>query len=84
LRVTIVIDDQLLKSARRRARDRGETLGQVIEDSLRRESAMPAYAEPEGVPVFRGGGGVHPGVDTTSNRSLREAVHSEFSITRGQ
>jgi len=59
---------------RRRARERGQTLGQVIEDGLRRELAEPAPSEPVAVPVFRGGGGPLPGVDLRSNGALREVL----------
>jgi hypothetical protein len=75
MRTTIAIDDRLLSSAKRRARQRGLTLGQLIEESLRRElagSGRPAPG-PE-VPVFRGGSGVRPGVDVSSNRGLLEAL----------
>jgi hypothetical protein len=74
MRTTIALDDQLLASAKRRARERGETLGQVVEDALRRELAEPAEVEPLAVPVFRGGEGPLPGIDLTSNRALREAL----------
>ncbi len=74
MRTTIAVDDHLLDAARRRGRERGQTLGQVIEDALRRELATPARAREGEVPVFRGGGGVRPGVEVTSNRALREAL----------
>lgn len=75
MRTTVAIDDHLLDGARRRARERGQTLGQVIEDALRRELTTPTSAAPAPeVPVFKGGGGVRPGVDLTSNRALREAL----------
>jgi Ribbon-helix-helix protein, copG family len=74
MRTTISVDDHLLASAKLRARERGQSLGEVVEDALRRELAEPARAEPPEVPVFRGGGGALPGVDLTSNRALREAL----------
>jgi Arc/MetJ family transcription regulator len=74
MRTTVTVDDQLLAAARRRARERGETLGQVVEDALRRELAEPDPTEPPEVPVFRGGDGPVPGVDLTSNRAVREAL----------
>lgn len=74
MRTTIAVDDHLLASAKQRARKRGQTLGQVVEDALRRELAEPiARSSPE-VPVFRGGGGPLPGIDLVSNRALREAL----------
>ncbi len=80
MRTTIAVDDHLLDSARRRARERGQTLGQVVEDALRRELATPRRTASGDVPVFRGGGGVRPGVDVTSNRALREALDSELDL----
>jgi hypothetical protein len=47
-----------------------------VEAALRRElsrgSASERSAPP--VPVFRGGNGVRPGIDVTSNRALLEAL----------
>ncbi len=74
MRTTVAVDDHLLAAARRRARERGETLGQVVEDALRRELAEPIQTEPPEVPVFRGGDGPVSGVDLTSNRAMREAL----------
>jgi hypothetical protein len=74
MRTTVAVDDHLLAAARRRAQERGQTLGQVIEGALRRELAEPALSEPVAVPVFRGGNGSLPGVDLRSNRALREVL----------
>ncbi|HSZ69730.1 MAG TPA: hypothetical protein VK756_05145 [Solirubrobacteraceae bacterium] len=80
MRTTIALDDHLLASAKRRARERGETLGQVVEDALRRELTEPAAVEPPEVPVFQGGGGPLPGIDLTSNRALREALDRDVEL----
>jgi hypothetical protein len=74
MRTTVAVDDNLLVAARRRARDRGQTLGQVVEDALRRELAASVEGEPLEVPVFHGGGGPLPGIDLRSNRAVREAL----------
>ncbi len=74
MRTTISVDDHLLTSAKRRARQRGQSLGEVVEDALRRELAESARGQAPEVPVFRGGGGPVPGIDLTSNRALREAL----------
>jgi hypothetical protein len=75
MRTTIALPDQLLKTAKREARSRGLTLGRLVEAALRRELSRrsSSAAAPE-VPVFRGGGGVRPGVDVSSNRALLEAL----------
>lgn len=73
MRTTVSIHDELLKSAKVTARERGVTLGQLIEDGLRRELA--AREEPSTVPeipVFRGGSGPRPGLDLNSNRAIYE------------
>lgn len=75
MRTTVSIDDELLESAKRRAAERGKTLGQVVEDALRRElAALASPAHRPTVPVFRGGTGPRPGIDLTSNRALHEAL----------
>lgn len=81
MRTTISVDDHLLSAARRRAGLRGQTLGQVVEDALRRELAEPAAHEPVDVPVFHGESGTLPGVDLRSNRALRELLDREAPIT---
>jgi hypothetical protein len=74
MRTTVAVDDHLLAAARRRGRERGQTLGQVIESALRRELARSTQNEPVAVPVFRGGDGPLPGVDLRSGRALQEAL----------
>lgn len=75
MRTTIAIDDHLLQSAKLQARRRGLTLGQFIEEALRRELSHRSMASPgPPIPVFRGGRGVRPGVDVTSTRALLEAL----------
>jgi len=75
MRTTVAIADELLVAAKRLAARRGQTLGQVIDDALRRELAVPTQRGPRPpVPVFRGGTGPHPGIDLTSNRALHEAL----------
>jgi hypothetical protein len=74
MRTTLAVDDHLLAAAKDRARERGQSLGQIVEDALRRELAEPTGGEPFEVPVFRGGDGPVVGVDLTSNRAVREVL----------
>jgi len=75
MRTTLSISDELLAAAKRRARERGQTLGQVVDAALQRELNEPAGAPPAPpVPVFRGGSGPRPGVDLSSNRALLELL----------
>lgn len=81
MRTTIAVDDYLLAAAKRRARERGQSLGEVMEDALRRELAAPAErVEVLEIPVFHGGAGPLPGVDLTSNRALREALDRDRDL----
>jgi hypothetical protein len=73
MRITISIADELLASARIRAQERGRTLDTLVADALRRELSLNSEPVPRPVvPVFRGGNGLMPGVDITSNRALYE------------
>lgn len=79
MRTTVALDDNILLAAKRRAREQGVTLGRVIEDALRVALARDRRAERPAVPVFRGGTGVRPGLDVTSNRALLEALDADRS-----
>ncbi len=73
MRTTVNIHDELLESAKLRARERGVTLGALVEDALRRElSARNDVVELTPLPVFKGGSGPHPGLDLNSNRAIAE------------
>ncbi len=81
MRTTVSISDELLVAAKRRARERGQTLGQVVDAALRRELASDdRAAERPAVPVFDGGTGPRPGVDLTSNRALHEALDEHLEL----
>lgn len=84
MRTTIAVDDRLLASAKRQARRLGLTLGQLIEEALRRELASRAGGKKPRpiVPVFRGGGGARPGIDLASNRSLLEVLDEGQPLER--
>lgn len=83
MRTTVSIDDNLLRSAKRRARQLGLTLGQLVESALHRELAR-SRERPEGpvVPVFRGRGGLVPGVDASSTRGLMEALDRDQPVEK--
>lgn len=83
MRTTVSLDDELLAAAKRRARERGESLGQVIEAALRRELTTGDEARaPSEIPVFTAGTGPRPGLDLTSNRALHEALDEDLDLDR--
>lgn len=83
MRTTVSISDELLAAAKRRARQRGQSLGAVIEDALRRELAATTDRAPRPtVPVFHGGSGPRPGVDLTSNRALHEVLDEGLELSK--
>ncbi|MDQ2723361.1 MAG: antitoxin [Actinomycetota bacterium] len=74
MRTTLAIDDHVLQAAKAVARQRGNTLGQLVESALRRELAEPNRTAPPAVPVFRGGTGARADVNLRSNRALMELL----------
>jgi Bacterial antitoxin of type II TA system, VapB len=81
MRTTISISDELLAAAKQRARERGQTLGEVVDAALQRELSEPQPPrEAPTVPVFRGGTGPRPGIDLTSNRALQEALDEGIEL----
>ena len=81
MRTTVRLSDELVLAAKRRARERGQSLGEVIDAALRRELATPTTpAELPRVPVFRGGTGARPGIDLTSNRALSEVLDEPVDL----
>jgi hypothetical protein len=83
MRTTITIHDELLESAKLRARERGITLGQLVEDGLRRElSSGSERAERVPIPVFRAGSGPHPGLDLNSNRAIHEFLDEDVPLDK--
>jgi hypothetical protein len=81
MRTTVSISDELLAAAKRRARERGIPLGEVIDAALRREfSAEGRGADRPAIPVFDGGSGPRPGIDLTSNRALHEVLDDGLEL----
>lgn len=83
MRTTVSISDELLAAAKRRARQRGQPLGAVIDDALRREFAATDTPGPRPVvPVFGGGTGPRPGLDLRSNRALHELLDEDLELNQ--
>lgn len=74
MRTTVNIDEVLLRQAKRMAAQRSVTLGEFLEDAIRREmTRSERAADHVTLPVFTGGGGLLPGVEA-SNRGYLEAM----------
>ena len=81
MRTTVSISDELLEAAKLHARERGETLGVVIEDALRlRLGGAPEHTPRPPVPVFEEGTGPRAGIDLTSNRALHEVLDEGVAL----
>lgn len=82
MRTTVAIDDHLLARAKDRARERGTTLGKVIEDALRSElNGSEAHREAPPIPVFEGDG-TGPGIHIVSTREFLELLDEGEPLDR--
>ena len=73
-----------MRSAKRHAADRGQTLTQFIEDSLREKLARQAAPPPRRavmLPSFEGEG-LQPGVDLADSASLLELMDDADAAAR--
>jgi len=78
MKTTLNIDDGLLRNAKALAAKQGSSLTRLIEEGLRmRLIARPAAdAKTRAIklPVSRAKGGLLPGIDPTSNKSMLDAA----------
>ena len=80
MKTTLNIDDRLLAEAKAVAAKERSTLTRLIEEGLAlrlrrlRDDAPGALGA---LPIYAGVGGLAPGIDPTSNRSLFEAAGDE-------
>ena len=75
MRTTVTIDDEVFRTAKRRAADEGRTLGDLITEALRARFAQrPPKRETPYEPVTFGEGGTLPGIDITNNAAVRDAM----------
>ena len=79
MRTTIRLDDELLRAAKRRAVETGQTLTAVIEEALRQALARRSAGGPSSrieLPVSQGGGVLQPGVDLDDSAALLELMET--------
>jgi hypothetical protein len=82
MRTTVSIDDALLERAKKRAAERGQTLGQFVESAVRRDLVAEAAPRntPE-LPLFTRGTGMKAGLDPSSNRALFDALDTSGDLS---
>lgn len=81
MRTTLSIDESLLQRAKKRAAERGQTLGQYVEDAVRRDLVAPPRAQVvPNLPTFSRGTGLRPGLDPSSNRALFDALDASGDL----
>lgn len=82
MRTTVSIEPALLERAKRRAAERGQTLGQYVESAVRRDLVTPEPRTPAPkLPVFTRGTGMRPGIDPSSNRAIYDALDANGNLT---
>ena len=81
MKTTLDIQDDLLAKAKALAAHERSSLTALIEDGLRLRLRRPQRGAPTNkaprLPVYRGKGGLLPGIDPTSNRSLFDAADDD-------
>ncbi len=82
MRTTLAIDHALLDRAKKRAAERGQTLGQYVESAVRRDLLAPERpSTPPALPTFTRGTGLRPGLDPSSNRALFDALDASGDLS---
>lgn len=80
MKTTLDINDALLAEAKSMAARQQTSLTRLIEEGLQlrlRKHRRTARAVVPNLPVIKGRGGLLPGIDPTSNRSLLEAADDD-------
>lgn len=75
MKTTLDLNDTLLAEAKAVAAQQRTTLTRLVEEGLQlrlRKQRLPA--KPIRLPVYRGTGGLAPGLDGLSNKALLDAV----------
>jgi plasmid stability protein len=83
MRTTVRIDDELYRRVKLRAATEGRTVAAVLEDAVR--VGMTTHVSPSAaafVLVTAGEGGLHPGIDLSSNAALREVLDEGVGLAQ--
>jgi hypothetical protein len=82
MRTTVNIDEHVLVLAKHKSRVMRVTLGELVEQALRRELSRKEPTKTLPVPTFSGGTGVRPGVDLSSTRALLETLDEDQPLEK--
>jgi hypothetical protein len=81
MKTTLDIDDALLAKAKAQSAREKKSLTCLIEEGLRlrlrKQDPQRAKQRRRKLPIYKGHGGVAPGIDPTSNRAMLEAAGDE-------
>jgi hypothetical protein len=80
MKTTLDIDDALLVRAKAASAKERKSLTALIEEGLRlrlRAQRSNAPKRPVKLPIFPGKGGMRPGIDPLSNRSILDAMDDD-------
>ena len=81
--VTISLDENLVKQARIKAIQEGTSLSAKVREMLaayvRQDAASTPIVIPK-LPVSKARGGLQPGIDPSSNRSLYDAMDADMDL----
>ena len=72
--LTISLDENIVRQARIRAIGEGTSVSAKVREFLAQYANATAPAKPVKLRVFRGGSGLAPGIDPSSNKSYLEAM----------
>jgi hypothetical protein len=83
--LTIALDEAIVRKARIRAIQEGTSVSAKVRDFLAQyanATAQPVTAKPVDLPIFQGGGGLLPGIDPSSNKSMLDAADGFMDAPR--
>ena len=83
--LTISLDENLVKQARIKAIQEGTSLSAKMRELLslyvRQDTPAAPIVIPK-LPVSKAQGGLQPGIDASSNRSMYDAMDADMDLTR--
>ncbi len=80
MKTTLDLNDTLIANAKALAAQQRTTLTRVVEEGLRLRLASPPSTKQKErfkFPVLKGKGGLAPGIDPSSNKSMLEAAEGD-------